>query len=198
MIRLLLFKNQLRLLCTLFDVNSVHLQDINLHYFRTTHISDTRRKFSRKLCYLKYNFLLEVLILMVMFNSKLGKNYISVIGKGPFSELGRVRSWNWERPVPIGNGSVYRTQLKKEKKRCYSRLVSTVQEIQRHIYSTICENSIVRSKFDTCQKNSPIFYRFKLKDVNVWKTIKLSLIQYNFFNSTPIKTLCTCNNFKIH
>jgi len=54
---------------------------------------------------------------MVMFNSKLGKNYTSVIGKGPFSELGRVRSRNWERPVPIGNGSVYRTQLKKEKKR---------------------------------------------------------------------------------
>ena len=63
-------------------------------------------------------FLLEFVILLVyMFDSKLGKNYISVIGKGPFSELGRVRSQNWERPVPFGNGSVYRTQLKKEKKR---------------------------------------------------------------------------------
>jgi len=91
------------------------LQYIHLHYFRT-HISDTRRKFSRKLCYLEYNILLEFVIFMVMFNSKLGKNYISVIGKGPFSELGRVRSRNWERPVPIGNGSFYRTQLKKEKK----------------------------------------------------------------------------------
>ena len=95
------------------------MQYINLHYFRTTHISDTKRKEVFKKIMLSWvYFLLEFVILLVMFDSKLGKNYISVIGKGPFSELGRVRSRNWERPVPIGNGSVYRTQLKKEKKRC--------------------------------------------------------------------------------
>jgi len=40
----LTFQESIRLICTLFDANNVHLQYINLHYFRTTQISDTKNE----------------------------------------------------------------------------------------------------------------------------------------------------------
>ena len=63
---------------------------------------------------------------MICFKVNWEKYYIGVIGKGPVAELGRVRSRNWEGPVPIGNGSVYRTRLKKEKKRCIIYFIEEV------------------------------------------------------------------------